>query len=409
MTSRERVLTAIDHREPDRLPIDCGAMRSTGIMAIAYNRLKEHLGITTGDTRVFDSVQQLAVPEQWYLDRFRIDAVDLARVFAGEEEDWIDWELPDGTAARFPRWLHIEPHNGGWVCLNDDGVVIGEMTASSTYFTQRVFPLMGTLPDSFEKLEEWMNMSPWAFMSDPIWKNAARPDFWEFLSARAREFSESTDYAIMLGFGGNLFEWGQFLYRTDEFLVNLLTERSTMERLLDALVERHMAALDKVLDAVGPYIQLIQFGDDLGTQNASMISPELYHDLFYPRHKKLFTRARDRGVKVFFHSCGAIADLIPDLLDAGVDVLNPVQIGATGMAPDQLKRKFGADVTFWGGGVDTQHTLSLSGPDAVKDEVRRNCEIFAKGGGYVFNQVHNIVADVPPENVLAMYEAASEF
>jgi len=130
MTRRQRVQMAVEHREPDRMPIDCGGMRSTGIMAIAYNRLKDHLGITGGSTKVYDSVQQLALPEQWYLDRFDVNVVDLARAFAQDEDDWVDWQLPDGSAARFPRWLHIEPHNGGWICLNEDGVVIAEMPAS---------------------------------------------------------------------------------------------------------------------------------------------------------------------------------------------------------------------------------------------------------------------------------------
>lgn len=409
MTSRERVLAAVEHREPDRLPRDCGGMRSTGIMAIAYNRLKQHLGISGGATRVYDSVQQLAVPEQWYLDRFGIDVVDLARAFAEEEEDWVDWELPDGSIAKFPRWLHIEKRKEGWVCLNEEGVVIAEMPNSATYFSQKVYPLMGTLPDSFEELPRWMNMSPWAFMTDPIWKNAARPDFWQFLADRARDLSESTDRAIMLGFGGNLFEWGQFLYRTDEFLMNLLVEEDRMDHLLEALTERHLANLEKVLDAVAPHIQMIQFGDDMGTQNASMISPELYRKLFQHRHKRLFSKVRDRGVKVFFHTCGAVADLIPDFIDAGVDILNPVQIGASGMAPEKLKREFGRDLCFWGGGIDTQHVLSVAAPAEVKEAVRRSCSIFHRQGGFVFNQVHNIVANVPPENVVAMYEAAAEF
>ncbi len=409
MTRRQRVQMAVEHREPDRMPIDCGGMRSTGIMAIAYNRLKDHLGITGGSTKVYDSVQQLALPEQWYLDRFDVNVVDLARAFAQDEDDWVDWQLPDGSAARFPRWLHIEPHNGGWICLNEDGVVIAEMPASATYFSQKVFPLNGILPHSFEELPRWMSMSPWAFMTDPIWKNAARPDFWHFLQSKARELYETTDYAIMLGFGGNLFEWGQFLYRTDDFLINLLTEERCMQRLLDALTEHHLANLEKVLDAVSPYVQMIQFGDDLGTQNASMISPELYRKLFFPRHKRLFTKVRERGVKVFFHTCGAVADLIPDFIEAGVDILNPVQIGANGMAPARLKQQYGTDICFWGGGIDTQHVLSVASPETVKEEVRKNCSIFHKDGGFVFNQVHNIVANVPPANVVAMYEAASEF
>lgn len=385
-------------------------MRSTGIMGIAYDRMKTHLGVTSGHTRIFDSVQQLAIPEDWYLDRFGLDAVDLSRAFALDNADWIEWTLQDGTRVEFPAWLHFEPlAHGGWACVNDEGVTIAEMPASATYFSQKVFPLMGQLPESFEALPDWMNLSPWSYMTDPIWKNGARPDFWDFFKETSAAFRTTTDRAIMLGFGGNLFEWGQFLYRTDEFLINLLTEPEAMDRLLDALVERHLDVLEKVLQSVGPSIDIIQFGDDLGTQSAPMVDPELYHRVFYPRHKRLFERVHDYGLKVFFHSCGAIAEYIPDLIDAGVDILNPVQIGAIGMDPRRLKREFGNDLCFWGGGIDTQHDLALSTPEAVKDAVRRNCEVFAKGGGFVFNQVHNILANVPPENVVAMYEAAAEF
>jgi uroporphyrinogen decarboxylase len=410
MTSRDRVLSTIAHHEPDRLPRDCGAMRSTGIMGIAYDRMKTYLGVTGGHTRIFDAVQQLAIPEEWYLDRFGLDAVDLSRAFAENDDDWVEWTLQDGTQVQFPAWLQFEPlAGGGWACLNDDGVAIAQMPASATYFSQKVFPLMGQLPESFESLGKWMNMSPWSYMTDPIWKNTSRSDFWTYFGETAKKYRSTTDRAIMLGFGGNLFEWGQFLYRTDEFLINLLTEPETMERLLDALVERHLHVLDQVLEAVGSAIDIIQFGDDLGTQAAPMIDPELYHRMFFPRHKRLFERVHQHGIKVFFHSCGAIADFMPDLIDAGADILNPVQIGAVGMDPVRLKNEFGKDVCFWGGGIDTQHVLALSTPQEVKDAVRRNCEVFAKDGGFVFNQVHNILANVPPENVVAMYEAASEF
>ncbi len=410
MTSRERVLAAVAHKEPDRLPRDCGAMRSTGIMALAYDRIKTFLGINEGYTRVFDSVQQLAIPEDWYLDRYGMDAVDLSRAFADDDDDWVDWILQDGTQVSFPAWLRFKKRTGGgWTCVNEDDVVIAEMPASATYFSQAVFPLNGLLPDSYDEIERWMAMSPWAYMTDPIWKNASRPNFWEFFGEKAATFRSQTDRAIMLGFGGNLFEWGQFLFRTDEFLVNLLSEPDEMEKLLDALVDRHLSVLDRVLDTVGNSIDIIQFGDDLGMQTAPMIDPDLYHRMFYPRHKKMFERVHDHNKIVFFHSCGAIADYIPDLIDAGVDILNPVQIGATGMEPQRLKIEFGNDICFWGGGVDTQHVLALEKPEAVKNEVRKNCEIFAKNGGYVFNQVHNILANVPPANVVAMYEAAQEF
>lgn len=209
MTARERVLAAVSHREPDRLPRDCGAMRSTGIMGIAYDRMQSHLGVADGHTRIFDAVQQLAIPEEWYLDRFGLDTVDLSRSFATNDADWVDWTLQDGTAVEFPAWLHFEPlRDGGWACVNADGVAVAEMPASATYFSQKVFPLMGTLPESFESLGEWMNLSPWAYMTDPIWKNGSSPDFWEYFRNTAAAFRKTTDRAVMLGFGGNTLRVG---------------------------------------------------------------------------------------------------------------------------------------------------------------------------------------------------------
>ncbi|MDD3791219.1 MAG: uroporphyrinogen decarboxylase family protein, partial [Sphaerochaetaceae bacterium] len=161
---------------------------------------------------------------------------------------------------------------------------------------------------------------------------------------------------------------------------------------------------------IGDSIDILMFGDDLGTQNTTMISRDLYKQLIYPRQKKLFQYVHDHSnAKVFLHSCGAIYDIIGDLIDAGVDILNPVQIGATGMEPKRLKEEYGKDVVFWGGGIDTQHVLASGTPSEIRESVKRNCDIFMKDGGFVFNQVHNIVDGVPPENIIAMYDAVNTF
>ncbi|RLE13522.1 methyltransferase [Candidatus Aerophobetes bacterium] len=409
MTPRERVLTTINHKEPDKVPVDCGAMRSTGIMGVAYNKLKKYLGIKEGETKIYDMVQQLAIPEQWYLDRYQIDVIDLARSFADNPNDWVNWKLPDGSDAKVPAWLHIEKRNSSYVCVNEEGEVLAEMPSSSYYFDQKLWPLMGTHKKNFDDLEEILNHQMWAYMADPLWKNFGQPDFYERLREKAKKLYEETDYAIMIGFGGNLFETGQFLYRTDEFLVNLITERKEMEKMLDKLVEIYLSRLEPLLKAISPYVQIIQMGDDLGTQSGPMISPKLYREIFYPRHKKIYQYVKkNSNMYVFLHSCGAVSEFIPDLIEAGVDILNPVQISAEGMQPERLKREFGKDIVFWGGGVDTQHTLFRGTPKQVKDEVKRNTEIFMKDGGFVFNQVHNILAEVPPENIVAMYEAINE-
>ncbi|UCB47303.1 MAG: methyltransferase [Spirochaetota bacterium] len=405
MTERERVLLAIDHKEPDKVPVDCGAMRSTGIMGIAYNRLKRFLGITDGETKIYDTVQQLALPEQWYLDRFQIDAVDLERAFADDPVDWEDWLLPDGSPAKRAAWLAIEKRGNGWICVDDEGDVIGQMPETSIYFDQTLWPLHGIYKDSFEDLQLLMNKVMWSYMSGPLWKNAGKPDFYTMLGERAKRLYEETDYAVMIGFGGNLFEWGQFLYRTDEFLMNLVSHRKAMEEMLDRLTEIHIENLKPLLKALDPWVQIIQVGDDLGMQSGPMLSPRMYHEIFFPRHRKIYQYIRENSnIHVFLHSCGEISEFIPDLIEAGVEIINPVQINTTNMDPDKLKREFGKDVVFWGGGVDTQHVLPDESPQKVREQVRRNTEIFMKGGGFVFNQVHNILAGVPPENIIAMYE-----
>jgi uroporphyrinogen decarboxylase len=406
MTSRERILAALNHQEPDRIPIDCGSMRSTGIMGMPYNALKHHLGINTGSTKMYDMVQQLAIPEQWYLDRFGIDCVDLARAFSDADADWIPWRLPDGSPALRPSWVPLEFIGDIWLCKNEAGLVLGKMSPGLVYFTQTHHPLAGNETEDFHDLRSLLGDTIWGSVADPAWRHAGRPDFAQLLRQKALELRNTTDYAIMFGIGGNLFEYGQYLYGSEEFLVNLLLEPLKVEKLLDSLLEIHLETIDKVVSAIGDIVDVLVFGDDLGSQNSTLISYDLYRKFIFPRQQTMFSRVHARcPAKVFLHSCGAVSDFIPDLIEAGVDILNPVQLGARGMEAPRLKREFGRDLVFWGGGIDTQHVLATGTPEQVRTEVLRNCEIFNKDGGFVFNQVHNIVEGVSPENIVAMYDA----
>ncbi|MHC1693186.1 MAG: uroporphyrinogen decarboxylase family protein [Sphaerochaetaceae bacterium] len=408
MTRRKRVLAALNHTEADKVPIDCGSMRSTGIMGLAYNTLKKHLGVSGGKTKIFDMVQQLAIPEQWYLDRFQIDCVDLSRTFANHEEDWIPWNLPDGSAAYRPSWVDIRKEGDDWVCYNGNNIAVGRMSPGLVYFTQTNYPYMGMESVNYTDLRQKMDETIWGHVADPAWRFGGQADFPKMLRANLQKLQTETDYATMFAIGGNFFEYGQYLYRTDEFLMNMLIEQENVEKLLDALLEIHLETVDTVLGSIGDLVDVFMFGDDLGTQNTTMISRDLYKQLIYPRQKKLFQYVHEHSnAKVFLHSCGAISSIIGDLIDAGVDILNPVQIGATGMSPAYLKQEFGKDLVFWGGGVDTQHVLATGTPDQVRESVLRNCDILMKDGGFVFNQVHNIVDGVPPENIIAMYNAAN--
>jgi uroporphyrinogen decarboxylase len=214
----------------------------------------------------------------------------------------------------------------------------------------------------------------------------------------------------MVVVGCNLFEWGTFLRRLDNFLMDLLTDPEKVEALLDALMERHMATLSKVCEYLGDVVDVIRFGDDLGMDMGPFMQPETYRALFKPRHAKLcaFTHAHS-SMHTFLHSCGSIADLIPDLIEAGFEILNPVQTSSRGMEPERLKREFGSEVVFWGGGIDTRRVLNSGSPDLVRKEVLTRMEVFSRGGGFVMNTVHNILPDVPPENVVALFDAVAEF
>jgi len=218
-------------------------------------------------------------------------------------------------------------------------------------------------------------------------------------------------------FGGNLLELGQFLYRNDNFFMLMAGEPDRAATFLDKAVEVHLENLRKFLAAVGDSIDIVVFGDDLGMQTGPQMSPQMYRDLFKPRHKLMWETAKKlapagRGgeagrppVRVMLHCCGSVRALLPDLIDAGLDAMNPVQISTSGMEAEGLKRDFGKDIVLWGGGCDTQTVLRSGTPQQVRDHVRRQVDILAPGGGWVFQQVHNILAGVPPQNIEAMFDA----
>ncbi len=412
MTSRERILAAIEHREPDRVPVDLGSTPSSGISAIAYNRLKARLNIAGGHTRVYDVVQQLAQPEDEILDRFRVDVVDLGRAFDRSDADWRGVVLPDGSKAEVPVSFkpRTEP-DGSRVAVAPDGTVVARMPAGAHFFDQACFPYVDGYPDDFRGLPEAMSKVVWAALPHSPWNHAGDRGFWRALREKALGMKAvGRDRAIMVVCGCNLFEWGTFLRRLDNFLMDLALDPTSVERLLDALMERHLSTLEAVCRAVGDVADILRFGDDLGTDRGTFMRPETYRRLFKPRQAALCAYVKTHSrMKTFLHSCGSIAAIIPDLIEAGYDVLNPVQTNARDMEPERLKREFGADVTFWGAGVDTRAVLNRGTPAEVKDQVKRRMEILAPGGGFVFNTVHNILPDVPPENVLAMFEAVAEF
>jgi uroporphyrinogen decarboxylase len=411
MTSRERVLAAIGHREPDRVPIDLGATPSSGISAIAYNNLKRHAGLAGGRTRLYDVVQQLAQPEDAVLDRFRVDVLDVGRTFNTADADWYDITLADGSAGQYPVWFRPELQpDGSWIARAPDGTDIAHMPSGGTFYDQTFFPYLDGYPDSLANLKDAMGKILWAAFAHSPWDHASDPGFWDELRRRALALRASSDRALMIVCGCNLFEWGTFLRRMDNFMCDVLVDEPNVERLLAALMEIHLATLGKVCAAVGDVCDVLRFGDDLGMDSGPFMPPDSYARLFKPHHARLCDYVhRHSGMKTFLHSCGSIYELMPHLIEAGFDVINPVQTNCRNMEPERLKREFGRDICFWGGGCDTRAVLNRGTPHGVREHVLRRLEILAPGGGFVFNTVHNILPEVPPANVVAMFDAIESF
>jgi uroporphyrinogen decarboxylase len=403
MTSRQRVLAALNHQVPDRVPIDLSGHRSSGISAIAYPRLRKALGLPPRPVRVYDPVQQLAIVDDDILDLFGIDTIELGRAFCHEDKWWSEWTLPDGAPCLMPSWALPErgPENS-WVLRAPSGRIIARMPEGAHHFDQVYWPFLDG-PEDLDRIADLYPEHMWTGIAAPPGPSVSSP---EELAAGARALRASTNRAIIGLFGGNLLEMGQFYYRMDGFLLLLASEPERAHRFLDALVEIHLRNLERFLAAVGGSIDIILFGDDLGAQNGPQISPAMYREFFKPRHAAMWKRAKQLApVKVMLHCCGGVRQLLPDLIDAGLDAINPVQISCRGMDAAELKREFGAQITFWGGGCDTQRVLPAGTPDEVAAHTRQQVSILSPGGGFVFQQVHNILGNVPPANIIAMYNA----
>ena len=407
MTSRERVLAALNHQEPDRVPIDLSGHRSSGIAAMAYGRLRDFLGLPKRPIRVYDPIQQLAIVDDDLLARFHVDTIELGRAFAHEDKYWADWVLPDGTPCLMPAWALPERVDGEWVLrAQPGGPVLARMPEGVWYFEQANFPFLER--EDLAQFEAGLAECMWSAIASPPGPITAGPGGAALLGAGARRLRQQTDRAILGLFGGNLLELGQWFYRNDNFFMLLAGQPERAHRFLDRALEVHLRNLDRFLGAVGDFIDVIVFGDDLGMQSGPQVSPAMYRQFFKPRHQLMWQRvkAQKPRLKIMLHCCGGVRELLPDLIDAGLEAINPVQITCRGMQPEGLKADFGKRLTFWGGGCDTRDTLIHGTPDQVREHVRRQIQTWRPGGGFVFQQVHNILADVPPANIVAMFEAA---
>lgn len=409
MTSRERVRAALAHKETDRPPIDFGGHRSSGIAAIAYAKLKKALGIQSGGIYLHDMVQQLAIVENEVLDALGGDTVELGRGFMQQDEDWQDWVLPDGTPCKIPGFINIENRDGDWYLMSDKGIDLAIQKQGMLYFEQIHWPWLDKPLENhdYSGLDEAFRDNMWSGIATPGGHLPFTEEGLEELEAGAKALYESTDRAIIGLFGGNLFEVPQFFYRIDNYLMKMGLDPEGCEVLSETLCDFYLPRIEKWLAAVGPYIDVMLFGDDLGGQNGPLTSPDMYRRYFKPWHAKLWKTAKQLAphVNIHLHSCGGIEPLLEDLIDAGLESENPVQITSDGMDPALLKKKYGQRFTFWGGGCDTRSVLPKGTPHKVSKHVKEQIGLFSGGGGFVFQQVHNILADVPPENIIAMFEA----
>lgn len=377
MTSRERVLNAINRRPVDRIPIDLGSHMSTGISMCAYWNLREYLGLATDDIWIPDLVQGLAYVDTDVLERLHCDCILLEPRYKKE----MTWNLRGKYRFRIPEAANpVLNAEGGWVVSK--GTQSMRMPAEGYFFDGA-----------------WLN----------DWGEGTEDERIALYAKEAERIFKETDYATnFLGYshGLGIHSYGGGSYQQ---AIRAFDEPEKLHAELEWRLQASLKRMRKVIDAFGPYVQMVSISDDLGTQSGPMCSPGYIAEFCMPYYKRFceFVHANS-DIKVFLHSCGSIRSLIPMLIDAGIDILNPVQISADDMDPEQLSREFGDSICFWGGGCNTQQILGAGTPEQVAANVRLLTGVFGRKPGFVFNQVHNIMGNVPPENIIAMFDTAYE-
>jgi uroporphyrinogen decarboxylase len=380
MISRQRLLTTLNHQEPDRVPLDLGASQVTGIQSQVYIGLRQRLGLPPQDVTICDTIQGLALPDD---DLVAHLGVDVRGLFPLNSHNWNITEQAEGAY---------------WIYHDEWGITHRRPYPDGLYYSI---------------LQEPLNRSD---LTAADIQNHTWPDFtvtWRIEGLREQaEKYRAAGYAVSLKdpFAG-IFEMAQRIVGMENLLLMMAMDAPLAGVLFDKLTELKLDFWEMALPPLVDLVDVITHADDFGSQASQIISPRMFRKQIKPRWQLVFDciKALAPNAYRFFHSCGNVRPLIPDFIELGVQILNPVHVRAAGMEPVALKRDFGDVLTFWGGGVDTQDVLPYGTPQQVKDDVRQNIEALAPGGGYVFNTVHNIQADVPLENVLAMYEALREF
>jgi len=382
MTSRERALAALNHREPDRVPIDLGGLVLYSCWhEIADARVKKHLGLNGRKPFLNSFISRTVRPNQRIRDRFQTDFYGLGSQPAS------NWQLE----------LHRGDEAGSWFV--DEWQCTWRCPPGGYYYDLVKHPLDGaTLAD----------------VARYRWPDPADPARLDGLADKARALYEGTEYCLVFTpiWSTGIFQVSGMLQGWENHYVNLIADKKVSRAIFDGLTEFNLGQLQAILEAVGDWIQVINLSDDLGFQDRPMIRLSLFQEMVKPCYKKMvdFIKTKRPDIKIVFHSDGAIAQFLPEFVELGIDAINPVQVGCAGMEDTaRLKREFGDKLVFWGAGVDTQSTLPRGSVMEVQAEVKRRIQDLAAGGGYVFAAVHNVQPDVPAENVLACYDAALKF
>ena len=377
-TPRQRLLKALKHEEPDRVPLDMSSTQVTSINNTAYVNLRRYLGLPAAEPDTVDHVQQVCVPHDDVMQRLRIDTRGLFPLVSN------NWNLQIEDEG--DSWTFVDE----WQCKHRKPKVAGH------YFSLCRSPLDGTPLTTRD-----VDAHPWP---DP-----ADPRRWAGLHQRAEKFRREGYAVVMKGLCAGILEMACRLRPMEKLMMDLAMGEQCALKLLAKIAELKGRFWEAALDDLGDVVDVAVEADDYGTQQSMLVSPAMYRRFSSPSRRSCW-RSSERLPQgfIFFHSCGNVRALIPDFIEIGVDILNPVHITATGMEPGALKRDFGRDICFWGGGVDTQGVLPNGTPEQVREDVKRNVSALMPGGGYVFNTVHNIQADVPPENIMAMLETLWE-
>lgn len=408
MNSRERILAAIRHEPVDRIPIDIGGTGVTNTNLIAYGNLRRHLGLTEGRARIFHTWIQVPELEAAIAERLHTDTVTLPRYkmcLGIPNVEFKPWTFVDGTEYLVPVDFNPQRNQYGDFEWYEHGALLAEAPGEGTHgFSLRYHPLRDATTE--KEIDDWFDTYEGNFMA------RIRVSDEELIWARefALHLRQTTDKAIVADYFGTFLEHAQGIVGWDSIYMAMLRKPQFAHHFFERLQHELVTGIERYLEAVGDLIDVFMFADDIGHQRGPMMKLDIYREFVLPGHRAMFRAVHDHSdAAVFYHTDGSVIPLLPDLIEAGMDCFNSVQTDARNMDAAELKRRFGDSITFWGGGVDTHRILPFGAPAQVQEDVRRRIQIFGPGGGYVFASIHNILGDVPPENILAAVDAVLEF